>query len=104
MFPVQKEIEDKEKAKPFFVDYIITANGTRSSGSIKYEPRKEKTFWSLLQMVVKDIIKGKNQGYLNESYTDGFSRFRRQVKWDKKTWRWKELDYQSSEQSLKEET
>jgi len=96
MFPIQKEIEDKEQAKPFFVDYIITANGTRSSGSIKYEPRKEKRFWSLLQMVVKDILEGRDKTYLNESYKDGFSRFRRAVKRDNFTLRWVEMDSQSS--------
>jgi len=98
MFPIQEETEEREQTEPFNIEYVITAKGLRSSGSIKYDPKKEMGFWGLLQMVITDIIEGKDHSYLNESYTDGFSRFRRQVKRDTKTWRWEELDYHSSEQ------
>ena len=98
MFPILKKIKEKEQAVPFVVEYTITANGWRASGGIKYEAQKEKEFWGLLEMVVTDIMKGDHVGILNESYMDGFSRYRRPVKRDDFTLRWEELDYQSSEQ------
>jgi len=101
MFPVLKKIEEREQAKPFIVDYSITSNGWRASGGIKYNPQKEKEFWGILEMVVKDILDSPI-GMLNESYTDGFSRYLRPVKLDDFTQRWVEIDYQSEEQTPKE--
>ncbi len=95
MFPILKKIDEQEQTKTFTVEYTITANGWRASGGIKYDPKKEKGFWSLLEMVVKDIMGGDHAGILNESYTDGFSRYRRPVKRDDFTLRWEEIDYQS---------
>ena len=102
MFPTLEKIEEQEKAKSFVVDYTITANGWRASGGIKYDPKKEKGFWSLLEMVVKDIMVGEHEGILNESYTDGFSRYRRPVKQNDFTLRWEEIDYQSSKPKVNE--
>ena len=96
MFPVLKKIEEKEQVKTFVVEYTITANGWRSSGGIKCNHEEDKSFWALLEMVVTDIMKGGHEGILNESYTDGFSRYRRPVKRDPFTLRWVEMDYQSS--------
>ena len=97
MFPTLKKIEEREQAKPCIVDYTITANGWRASGGIKYDPQEEKTFWGMLEMVVKDIVEGNHNTVLNESYMDGFSRYRRPVKKDDFTLRWVELDNQGSE-------
>ena len=95
MFPTLKKIKERKQAEPFIVDYTITANGWRASGGIKYDPQKEEQFWSMLEMVVKDILEGDHDNVLNESYMDGFSRYRRPVKKDDFTSRWVELDYQS---------
>lgn len=103
MFPILKKIEEKEQSSPFFVEYSITANGWRASGGIKHDPKKEKTFWVMLEMVVKNIIAGKQEGILNESYTDGFSRYLRPVKRNELTWRWEELDYHSSASKVKKD-
>jgi len=96
VFPVLKKIEETEQVEPFIVEYSITANGWRATGGIKYDPKKEKAFWGMLEMVVKSIIDGGHDTVLNESYTDGFSRYLRPVKRNDFTWRWEELDYQSS--------
>ena len=56
----------------------------------------------MLEMVVKSIIDGGCDTVLNESYTGGFSRYLRPVKRDDFTWRWEELDYQSSTSTAKE--
>ena len=106
MFPILRKKQEQEEAKPFVVDYVITANGWRSSGGIKCNHEDDKKFWQLLEMVVSDILKGDRgpmNSVLNESYTDGFSRYRRSVERNKTTWRWEEIDYHSSEQPTKEE-
>ena len=99
-FPIQEEIKELEEANPVFVDYVITANGWRASGCIKCRNERDKQFWSLLEMVVNNIIRGKQEGVLNESYTDGFSRYLRPVKRDDFTLRWVEMNYQSSNQKV----
>jgi len=96
-FPIQEEMRELEESRPVFVDYVITANGWRASGSIKCKNGRDKSFWSLLEMVVKNIIQGDQEGILNESYADGFSRYLRPVKSDDFTYRWVEMDYQGSE-------
>ena len=101
MFPIQDKIKEQEEAEPFFVDYVITAKGWRASGGIKCKHPEDKHFWSMLQMVVKDIIEGHTGSVLNESYTSGFARYVRPVVMNKETWRWEELDYDSSEDILK---
>ena len=103
MFPILKKKEEQEEAKPFFVDYVITANGWRASGGIKCNHADDKNFWSLLEMVVKDIIEGDHDTTLNESYADGFSRYRRPVKRADFTLRWEEMDYQSLQGKVKTE-
>ena len=75
-FPIVREAEEKSEQETFFVDYSITAKGWNARGSIKHDPKQELTFWSLLQMVVESVMAGdRNPGILNESYTDGFSRY-----------------------------
>jgi len=101
-FPIQKEIQELEETKPFSVDYVITANGWRASGSIKCKNKNDRQFWGLLETVVMSIMEGGHTGILNESYTDGFSRYLRPVKRDNFTLRWAEMDYQSSEQSTRD--
>jgi len=86
MFPIQ----EKQEVEPFFVDYVITANGWRASGGIKCHGVDDKHFWSMLQMVVKDILEGNQKYVVNESYTDGFARYKRPVKRDEFTLRWVE--------------
>ena len=80
-----------------YVDYVITAKGWRASGGIKCKNPEDKHFWSMLQMVVNDIIKGKRKDFLNESYTSGFARYVRPVEMNKNTWRWEEINYDTSE-------
>ena len=99
MFPIQEKIKEQEESDPFYVDYVISAKGWRASGGIKCSHPEDKHFWGMLQMAVKSIINGNNMGILNESYTDGFSRYIRPVKQNEFTLRWEEIDYLSSEQS-----
>ncbi len=103
MFPILKKVEKREQANPFVVEYTITANGWRASGGIKCNHEEDKRFWSLLEMVVMDIMKGEHEGILNESYTDGFSHYRRPVKRDDFTWRWEEIDYQGLSEKVNED-
>lgn len=83
-FPIVQEMEEKQTEEPFNVDYNIKAKGWEARGAIKYDPTKEKTFWRLLQMTVESVMKapGKDEPYtiINESYTDGFSRYLSPVK------------------------
>ena len=102
MFPILKKIDEREQTKPFVVEYTITANGWRASGGIKCNHEEDKSFWGMLEMVVKDIIAGNHEGILNESYTSGFSRYRRPVKRDPFTLRWVEMDYQSCKETTNE--
>jgi len=78
-FPILKEAEEKIDQEPFLVEYSITAKGWKATGAIKYDPTEEKTFWSLLQMTVESVMnaQGKDKPYtiINESYSDGFSRY-----------------------------
>ena len=97
MFPILDKIKEQEEAKPFFVDYVITANGWRASGGIKCTHPEDKKFWSMLQMVVKSIIEGGHDAVLNESYSSGFARYLRPVKRDEKTFRWVEMDKEGSD-------
>ena len=96
MFPIQEKIKELEDSEPFFVDYVITAKGWRASGGIKCQNPEDQHFWSMLQMVVHDIVEGKRKDFLNESYTSGFARYVRPVVMNKNTWRWEEGDYNSS--------
>ena len=85
-FPILQE-RDKKKQDPFLVEYSITANGWKATGTIKYDPTKEKIFWNLLQMTVESVMTApdKDSPYtiLNESYTDGFSRYLRPTEIEK---------------------
>ena len=104
MFPILKKIDEREQTKTFVVEYTITANGWRASGGIKYSPKRERGFWSTLEMVVKNILEWEHDTVLNESYTDGFSRYLRPVKRNDFTLRWEELDSQSlSETAIKDD-
>lgn len=81
-FPILKKLKkEKRDQVPLLVEYSITAKGWMATGAIKYNPSEELTFWSLLQMVVECVLAGgdKNTTVLNESYTDGFSRYLRPV-------------------------
>ena len=95
MFPILKEIDRAEKEEPLFVDYVITSKGWRASGTIKCRGERDKRFWGNLEMVVSNILRGEHDTTLNESYTDGFSRYLRPVKQNDFTKRWEEMDYQS---------
>lgn len=75
-FPILKESEEKRNQESFNVEYSVTAKGWKATGAIKYDPAKELTFWSLLQMVVESVMAGgQNTTVINESFTDGFSRY-----------------------------
>ena len=97
MFPILKKIDEQEQTEPFIVEYSITTKGWRATGSIKCKQEEDKQFWEMLEMVVKNILAGKQNTVLNESYTGGFSRYLRPVKRDDFTLRWVELDHPDSE-------
>ena len=89
-FPILKEAEEKTKQEPFIVKYSIEAKGWIATGSIKYDPNKEESFWHLAQTSIESVIDEDSRikigGYtaiLNESYTDGYSRYLRPVEIDK---------------------
>jgi len=85
-FPILQEMEEETTEEPFLVEYNIKAKGWRATGVIKYDPKEERTFWSLMQMTVESVMTtpDKDGPYtvLNESYTDGFSRYLRPAETD----------------------
>ena len=67
------------------VEYDFTACGWRATGAIIYNEDNKDEFYSLLKITVESVLMGdNNSGIINESYTDGYSRYLRPMEMDEK--------------------